>query len=83
MRFRLGFEQQTVLMKVYPQLLDSRAGVVEWVRGSMLTYFQSRLAPDDFTDFVSEFETRLFKVLPDERPFFYPFKRVLMWARLP
>lgn len=81
--FRLGFEDQSVLLKVYPQVIESREGVVEWVRGSMLTYFQSRLTPDDFADFVSEFQERLFAVLPDERPFFYPFKRVLMWARLP
>jgi trans-aconitate 2-methyltransferase len=81
--FKLGFTEQSVSLKVYPQVMDSRDGVVEWVRGSMLTYFQSRLTPEDFSDFVSEFEERLFKILPDDEPFFYPFKRVLMWARLP
>ena len=81
--FKLGFAEQNVSLKVYPQVMASREGVVEWVRGSMLTYFQSRLTPEDFSDFVSEFEERLFSVLPDDQPFFYPFKRVLMWARLP
>lgn len=81
--FRLGFAEQNVMLKVYPQLVESRADVVEWVRGSMLTYFQSRLTPEDFDEFVSEFEERLFAVLPDEHPFFYPFKRVLIWGQLP
>jgi trans-aconitate 2-methyltransferase len=82
MLFRLGFKEQNVLLKVYPQVMESRDSVVEWVRGSMLTYFEARLTPDDFRRFVAEFKKRLFEVLPDDQPFFYPFKRVLMWAKL-
>ncbi len=80
--FHLGFVEQNVLLKVYPQVMESRDGVVEWVRGSMLTYFESRLTPDDFIRFTTEFKKRLFSQLADDRPFFYPFKRVLMWAKL-
>ena len=80
--FKLGFKEQTVLLKVYGHELESREGVIEWVKGTLLTYFESRLAPQDFQAFVTEFKKRLFQELPDEKPFFYPFKRTLLWARI-
>ena len=79
--FQLGFKDQKVLLKVYGHHLDSRESVIEWIKGTLLTYFQSRLSANDFEDFVDEFSERLFKQLPDDKPFFYPFKRVLIWAR--
>ena len=80
--FQLGFKEQTVEMKVYGHILESREGVIEWVRGTLLTYFQSRLPADDYAAFVDDFRERLFAVLPDNEPFFYPFKRVLIWGQL-
>jgi trans-aconitate 2-methyltransferase len=71
--FRLGFKEQEVVLRVYPHVLDSREGVIEWVKGTLLTYFQSRLNAGDYQKFLSEFKERLFRELPDERPFFYPF----------
>lgn len=80
--FRLGFSEQNVSLKVYGHVLESREGVIEWVRGTLLTYFQSRLSEQDFARFVAQFRERLFAVLPDDQPFFYPFKRVLIWGRV-
>ena len=80
--FHLGFKEQKVQLRVYGHLLDSRDGVIEWVKGTLLTYFEERLNPDQFKDFVTEFRQRLFQRIPDNKPFFYPFKRVLIWARL-
>ncbi len=80
--FKLGFKKQIVFTKVYGHVLESREGVVEWVKGSMLTYFQGRLSPENYEAFLAEFSHRLFQEIPDERPYFYPFKRILMWARL-
>lgn len=79
--FKLGFKEQKVSLRVYGHVLDSRDGVIEWVKGTLLTQFQSRLSADDFGRFVAEFRRRLFAQLPDERPFFYPFKRILIWAK--
>ncbi len=79
---RLGFREQNVLMKVYPHVLPDREHVIEWVKGTMLTSFEKRLPKDQFQNFVNEYRTELFNVLPDEKPFFYPFKRLLMWARV-
>jgi trans-aconitate 2-methyltransferase len=70
-----------VHLQVYPHVLESRDEVVEWVRGTLLTDYQKRLTPDLFDTFVAEYRRRLAGDLPDERPFFYPFKRILLWAK--
>lgn len=80
--FKLGFKEQKVLVRVYSHQLDSREGVIEWVKGTLLTKYKSRLSDEDYKAFVTEFKTRLFKVLPDEKPFFYPFKRILIWGKI-
>lgn len=80
--FDLGFKEQKVFLRVYTHILESREDVIEWVKGTMLTHFKSRLKESDYEKFLTEFRLRLFTELPDERPFFYPFKRILIWARL-
>lgn len=80
---RLGFEEQTVRLQVYPHHLESREAVVEWVRGTMLTAYETRLPAELFARFVDAYRERLLDRLPDERPFFFPFKRILFWGRLP
>ena len=80
---RLGFHDQQVRMQVYGHRLPSREEVVEWVRGSFLNEYKARLCEPDFERFFSTYRDRLLAVLPDERPFFFTFKRLLMWAALP
>jgi len=80
---RLGFDEQTVRLQVYLHHLESREAVVDWVRGTMLTAYQARLPADLFTRFLDAYRARLFERLPDERPFLFPFKRILLWGRLP
>jgi trans-aconitate 2-methyltransferase len=81
--YDLGFERQHVRLQVYPHVLPSTRHVVEWVRGTMLTRFEKRLDPDVFEAFVADYETELLRVLGDHEPHFFPFRRILMWARLP
>jgi trans-aconitate 2-methyltransferase len=80
--FKLGFKEQKVLLRVYDHELESREGVIEWVKGTLLTYFKSRLSEQDYETFLTTYKRRLFELLPDDKPFFYPFKRVLIWAKL-
>ena len=77
---RLGFARQQVKLVVYSHLLESRESVVEWVRGSILTEYESRLAPELWARFLATYRDRLLPRLVDERPFFFTFKRVLMHA---
>jgi trans-aconitate 2-methyltransferase len=80
---RLGFAEQHVRLQVYAHTLASRDEVVEWVRGTMLTDYQRRLPADVFTRFLTRYREVLLSRLADERPFLFPFKRVLLWARRP
>lgn len=80
--YRLGFKQQQTMVKVYGHTLPSRDDVIEWVKGTTLNVFKQQLSADAYEDFLKEYRTRLFHELPDEKPFFYPFKRVLLWGAL-
>jgi trans-aconitate 2-methyltransferase len=80
--FDLGFKNQKVLLRVYGHELPSRNDVIEWVKGSLLTFFEGRLSKENFQKFMKEYTERLFNELPDDRPFFYPFKRVFIWGQL-
>jgi trans-aconitate 2-methyltransferase len=75
MLFELGFKRQHVRMQIYGHLLSSSAEVVEWVRGSLLTYYEHR---DD--RFLDRYRQRLLSALGDQRPYFYTYKRVLIWG---
>jgi trans-aconitate 2-methyltransferase len=83
MLHRLGFDEQHVRLQVYAHTLASRDEVVEWVRGTMLTDYQRRLAPEAFARFLARYREVLLSRLPDERPFLFPFKRILLWGRRP
>ena len=77
---RLGYKRQHVRMQVYGHVLPSTGDVVEWVRGALLTHYQSLLPPERFEEFLAEYRKRLRAALGDEHPYFYTYKRVLMWG---
>lgn len=76
----LGFARQSVRLQVYGHHLASRDEVLEWVRGTLLTAYESALSPELFAQFVARYRARLVPALRDTRPYFYPFKRILLWA---
>ena len=79
--FRTGFKEQSVRLQVYAHVLESREEVIEWVKGTLFTYYESNLPPELYSQFIVEYQKRLFQSLANEKPFFYPFKRILIWAR--
>jgi trans-aconitate 2-methyltransferase len=79
---RLGFREQHVRLQVYVHHLPSRDGVVEWVKGTLLTDYEKRLPADLYAAFVARYRERLLPQLDDSRPFLYPFKRILVWGSL-
>jgi trans-aconitate 2-methyltransferase len=81
--YELGFAAQSVRMQVYGHVLESVDSVVEWVRGTLLTDYEARLPEALYTQFVSRYRELLYAALGDQRPYFYPFKRILLWGRLP
>jgi trans-aconitate 2-methyltransferase len=77
----LGFDEQHVRLQVYAHRLASTSEVVEWVKGTSLTRFKQPLGDEGFEQFVARYRIRLLEELGDQAPYFYPFKRILMWAR--
>ncbi len=77
---RLGFDRQHVRLQVYGHVLPSTADVVEWTKGSTLTPYREALSSDRYAEFLAEYTNRLVAALGDSRPYFYTFKRVLLWA---
>jgi trans-aconitate 2-methyltransferase len=79
---RLGFVEQHVRLQVYGHHLATTADVVEWVKGTSLTRFQRQMAPDVYEQFVRRYRERLVGELGEQAPYFYAFKRILLWGRL-
>lgn len=76
----LGFVRQSVRVQVYGHVLGSRADVIEWVKGTLLTDYEKRLTPELFARFLQQYREALLPRLSEREPYFYPFKRLLLWA---
>jgi trans-aconitate 2-methyltransferase len=79
--YELGARQQVVRMEVYGHELSSTGDVVEWVMGTLLTPYRTRLSPELFAAFVERYRERLLEELGEREPYFYGFRRILCWAR--
>lgn len=77
----LGFADQHVRLQVYGHRLPSTAAVVEWVKGTNLTRFRRALPDRLYEEFLDRYEARLVAELGERAPYFYPFKRIQLWAR--
>jgi trans-aconitate 2-methyltransferase len=75
----LGYKRQHVRLQIYGHLLDDTRGVVEWVKGTLLTDYQRRLG-DRYAEFVEQYTARLLEVIGEKSPYFYTYKRVLLWG---
>ncbi|HXU81829.1 MAG TPA: methyltransferase domain-containing protein [Polyangia bacterium] len=78
---QLGFREQSVRLEVYGHLLESRAQVIEWVTGTTLTPLRARLDDAGWARFLARYGEALLPQLDDARPYFYTFKRLLLWAQ--
>lgn len=78
---RMGFTTQDVSLRIYGHHLESREGVIEWVKGTYLTDYEKRLSPKLYARYLERYRERLFEVIQDSRPFFYPYRRILIWGR--
>ena len=75
----LGFKRQNVRLQVYGHELSSSREVVEWNRGALLTDYEQRLG-ERFPEFLSAYTAKLLDMLSNVTPFFYTYKRIILWA---
>jgi trans-aconitate 2-methyltransferase len=78
---RLGYASQHVRLQAYLHVLPGAGAVVDWVKGTLLTDYRRRLTEGEYEDFVARYGELLAAELPDEQPFPFTFKRVLVWGR--
>jgi trans-aconitate 2-methyltransferase len=79
--FRAGFRDPIVRLIVYPHVLNGPEDVVEWMKGTLLAEYSRHLPPEVFEAFLAEYRRRLLSQIGSDRPFFFPFKRILFWGR--
>ncbi len=78
---RLGYREQHVRLEVYGHRLQSPEEVVEWAKGTLLTDYEARMPEEMFREFLACYRERLLPRLEDIRPYFFPYKRILLWAK--
>jgi len=81
--FDLGFEEPHVRLVVYPHVLAAPDEVIEWMKGTLLTEYERHMTAECFDQFVGDYRARLLARFDNRRPTFFPFKRILCWARRP
>jgi trans-aconitate 2-methyltransferase len=77
----LGLQDVHVRLQVYGHHLPSSADVVEWTKGSSLTRFQNVLSVDDYGELIRRYRELLLATIGDHAPYFFTFKRILMYGR--
>ncbi len=79
--YAIGFSEPRVEVRIYPHVLPDASAVVEWVKGSLLTDYQHRLDAPVYEAFLQRYREVVLPRLGEAEPFFYGFKRLLMWGR--
>ncbi|MCA9714549.1 MAG: methyltransferase domain-containing protein [Myxococcales bacterium] len=80
--YHLGFREQRVRQQVYLHVMPGPESAIEWVKGSVLTWYRARLGEALYAEFEARYRERLLAQLGDERPFPLTYRRTLLWARL-
>jgi len=78
---KLGFKSPVVRIQLYSHFLESTTSVIEWVKGSLLTYYKSQMAPEMYEEFLKIYQKRLFNRLGWSEPFYFPMKRLFLWGK--
>lgn len=78
--FENGFESQVARIQIYGHPMKSGRDVVEWTKGTLLTSYQAKLSEPQFAEFLKAYEEALLAEIGDG-PYFYAFKRMLLWGQ--
>ncbi|MDA1240078.1 MAG: methyltransferase domain-containing protein [Chloroflexi bacterium] len=75
--------EQVARLNVYGHILPETRSTVEWLKGSHLTAYLSRLPQDLHATFLADYEARVVGEIGQRAPYFYTFPRIFVWGRLP
>lgn len=77
----LGFGELHVRLQVYGHHLESSGGVIEWVKGTLLTDYERRMPAELYQRYLARYRERLLSEIGEKAPYFYAFKRILVRGR--
>ncbi len=75
-----GMTELDASVRVFGHHLPGRDALIDWIDGSLLRAYRARLTPALFEEFLADYRVELTACLPDTRPFYYPFTRLLFHA---
>lgn len=78
-----GFTGVVCIEKIYGHLLGGVDDVVEWVKGTLLRAYLDRLPAARGEAFLAAYRARLAATLGDPHPYFYAFRRALVYGIAP
>ena len=78
--FKSGFVSQIARTEIYGHAMNSGYEVIEWTKGTLLTSYQAKLTEAQFTVFLNVYKEALIAKI-GEGPYFYAFKRTLLWGK--
>jgi trans-aconitate 2-methyltransferase len=78
--YKSGFETQVARIEIYGHSMESGYDVIEWTKGTLLTGYHSKLNETQFAHFLSLYKSELIAEI-GEGPYFYAFKRALLWGK--
>ena len=81
--WRLGAQDQVVRLQVYGMEMPDVGAVADWTSGTALNRVRAVLDDEQFAEFDRRYRDLLATELGDASPYFYAFKRILMWAVFP
>jgi trans-aconitate 2-methyltransferase len=76
-----GCVEQQVRLNIYPHEMPGYEAVIEWVKGTYLTSYETRLGPALWPSYLEEYTKRMEAAIGDQRPFLYCYPRILAWGR--
>lgn len=79
--WHLGATEQVVRLQVYGMEMPDAGAVADWTGGTALNRVRAALDDEHFAQFDRRYRELLTTELGDPEPYFYAFKRILMWAR--
>jgi trans-aconitate 2-methyltransferase len=80
----LGFDEIHARLQVYVHRLPNTLGVIEWVKGTLLTQYRRDLGDEAYAEFLDRYRVELLNELGDpggQEPYTHLFKRILFRAR--
>jgi len=80
--FGLGAREIVAFEKVYPHILTDGEAVYNWVAGTTMNAYTSRLPLELLELFKSTVKQRVMSLYPD-KPAFFPFRRIFFSAKKP